>query len=139
MPFVAINCHKQPKIATSCQKLLKVAIRSHKLPQAAKSCYKLRCILGLKYQVCFLLVSQNFFLVQQKWDIKSNEWEEVGEVEDILRIDTFLNFDIFTKFDIFVKFDFFIKFDFFVNYVVVVKFDIFIKLYVDTIWYFYQK
>ena len=45
----------------------------------------------------FILVSQNFFLVQKKWDTKSKGWEELGEVEDVIKVYIFLNFDILLK------------------------------------------
>ena len=78
-------------------------------------------LLLFQTQTCLLLVSQNFFLVQKKWDTKSKDWEEVGEVEDIIKVDIFLNFDICLKFDFFVKFY------------------IFLNLYNFRIWYFDQQ
>ena len=80
-------------------------------------------------QAWFFLVSQNFILVQKKWDTKSKGWEEV---EDIIEVDIVLNFDILIKFDFFLNFDIFIKFDLFAI------FDIFLKLNFQ-IWYFDQK
>ena len=82
-------------------------------------------------QAWFFLVSQNFILVQKKWDTKSKGWD-VGEVEDIINVDIVLNFDILIKFYIFLKFDILIKFDFFAI------FDTFLKLNFQ-IWYFEQK
>ena len=42
--------------------------------------------------VCFLLISQNFLLVQQKCDTKCKEWEAVGEVEATFMIWLFSHF-----------------------------------------------
>ena len=83
-------------------------------------------------QACFFLVSQNFILVQKKWDTKSKGWEEVGEVVVMIKVDIVLNIDILIKFDFFLNFDILIKFDFFAI------FDIFLKLNFQ-IWYFDQK
>ena len=58
-------------------------------------------LLLFQSQIFLLLVSHNFFLVQQKWDTKSKEEEAGGEVEDI-----YPRFYICLKFDIFLKFIF---------------------------------
>ena len=100
-----------------------------------------------KVNSVFFWFSQNFILVQQKYDTKYKRWEEVGEVGATLKVDIFLKFEIFLnfyffhKFDIFTKFDIFVKFDFFIKFVFFLKllfsyfrFDILIK----NSWFFDQ-